>query len=188
MNMAYIRVSTTDQNEARQKEALKKYNIEKWYIDKVSGKDTNRPELKALLEFAREGDTVYINEFSRLARNTKDLLEMIEFFEKKGIKLISNKETFDTSTPTGKMFVTMIAAIAEFERQLILERQREGIAIAKAEGKYRGRQVKEIDKKLFDRLYNEYRTREINKKEFAASLHVSRPTLDRLLKDKVSAI
>lgn len=186
MNIVYIRVSTVEQNEARQKEALKSYDIEKWFIDKKSGKDTDRPELKALMEFARDGDTIYIHEFSRLARNTKDLLELIEHFNNKHITLISNKEQFDTSTPTGKLFITMIGAIAEFERQMILERQREGIAIAKAEGKYKGRQVKAIDQRLFTRYYNEYMNRQINKKQFALSLHISRPTLDRLLKEKAA--
>ncbi len=184
MNIAYVRVSTEEQNEARQKAALESYGIEKWYVEKKSGKDTDRPELQSLLDFAREGDTVYVHEFSRLARNTKDLLELIEYFNGKNITLISNKEKFDTSTPTGKLFITMIGAIAEFERALILERQREGIAIAKSEGKYKGRQVKDIDQKLFDRCYAEYTSRQLNKKEFAEALHISRPTLDRLLKEK----
>lgn len=184
MNIAYVRVSTEEQNEARQKAALEAYGIEKWYVEKKSGKDTDRPELQSLLDFAREGDTVYVHEFSRLARNTKDLLELIEYFNRKNIILVSNKEKFDTSTPTGKLFVTMIGAIAEFERALILERQKEGIVIAKAEGKYKGRQVKEIDQKSFDRYYTEYMNRRISKKAFAEALHISRPTLDRLLKAK----
>ncbi len=184
MNIAYVRVSTEEQNEARQIEALKPYKIEKWFIERKSGKDTDRPELKSLLDFAREGDTVYVHEFCRLARNTRDLLELVERFEGKNITLISNKERFDTSTATGKLFVTMIGAIAEFERELILERQREGIAIAKAAGKYRGRQVKAIDKDMFSKHYNDYMNRKINKKEFAAALHISRPTLDRLIKEK----
>jgi len=184
MNIAYVRVSTEEQNEARQVEALKTYKIEKWFIEKKSGKNTERPVLDSLLEFAREGDVVYVHEFSRLARNTRDLLKLIEHFRSKNITLISNKERFDTSTATGKLFVTMIGAIAEFERELILERQREGIAIAKAAGKYKGRQVKVIDKEQFSKNYNDYMNRKINKKEFAAALHISRPTLDRLIKEK----
>ena len=135
MNIAYVRVSTIEQNESRQVEGLKKYNIDKWFIEKCSGKDTNRPELQTMLDYAREGDTVYIHEFSRLARSTKDLLEIVEGLNKKGVQLVSNKENLDTSTPTGKLMLTFIGAIAEFERQQILERQREGIALAKAEGK-----------------------------------------------------
>lgn len=139
MKIAYVRVSSADQNEARQVEALKKYDIEKWFVEKVSGKDMNRPELQRLLEFAREGDTVYVKDFSRLARSTKDLLELVERFKEKNIHLVSLKENLDTSTATGKLMLTMIAAINEFERENILERQREGIALAKQRGAYKGR-------------------------------------------------
>ncbi len=131
MKIAYVRVSTAEQNEARQTEALSKYDIEKWFIEKVSAKDTHRPELQNMLDFAREGDTIYIHDFSRLARSTTDLLELVEKFKQNEITLVSNKENIDTSTPTGKLMLTMIAAINEFERANLLERQREGIAIAK---------------------------------------------------------
>lgn len=184
MNVAYIRVSSLDQNEARQVEALKKYNIEKQFIEKVSGKDMNRPQLQAMLDFVREGDIVYIHEFSRLARSTKDLLEIVETLNNKGVQLVSNKENLDTSTPSGKLMLTMIGAIAEFERQQLLERQAEGIAIAKKEGKFKGRQVKAINEELFARKYAEYKLRKINKTQLAAALNISRPTLDKLLKDK----
>ena len=124
MRVAYIRVSTQEQNEARQIEGLKKYDIEKTFIEKVSGKNiTDRPELQSLLDFVREGDTVYIHDFSRLARSTKDLLEIVERLTDKGVHLVSNKENVDTSTPTGKLMLTMIGAIAEFERQNLLDRQ-----------------------------------------------------------------
>jgi DNA invertase Pin-like site-specific DNA recombinase len=132
MNIAYVRVSTEEQNEARQLEALKVYQIDKWFTEKVSGKNMNRPQLQAMLEFAREGDTIYIHDFSRLARSIADLLKIVEQMQKKGIHLVSNKERIDSSTPTGKMMLTMIGAINEFERQNLLERQREGIAIAKS--------------------------------------------------------
>lgn len=184
MKVAYVRVSTVEQNEARQLEALEKHGIEKWYIEKVSGKDTNRPKLQELLDFVREGDTVYIHDFSRLARSTKDLLAIVEELTAKGVSLISNKENLDTSTPTGKLMLTMIAAINEFERQNLLERQREGIEIAKREGKFKGGQVKQIDDAAFNAAYERYQKRELNKTEFAAALSVSRPTLDKLLKDK----
>ena len=184
MNIAYVRVSTVEQNEARQLEALEKYNIDKWFTEKISAKDTNRPQLQAMLEFAREGDIVYIHEFSRLARSTKDLLEIVEALNNKGVQLVSNKENLDTSTPTGKLMLTMIGAIAEFERQQILERQKEGIAIAKKEGKFKGRQVKAIDEEIFSKYYVEYKLRRINKTQLAEKLNISRPTLDKLLKDK----
>ena len=184
MRVAYVRVSTVEQNEARQLEALKKYDIEKWYTEKVSGKDTNRPKLQEMLDFVREGDTVYIHDFSRLARSAKDLLEILEELTAKGVTLISNKENLDTGTATGKLMLTVIAAINEFERQNLLERQKEGIEIAKREGKFKGGQVKQIDDAAFNAAYEKYKNRELNKTQFAAAQKVSRPTLDKLLKDK----
>ncbi len=184
MNVAYVRVSTVLQNEARQLEALKQYQIEKWFTEKVSGKDTNRPKLKELLDFVREGDTVYIHDFSRLARSTKDLLEIVELLKAKGVTLRSNKENLDTSTPNGKLMLTVIAAINEFERANLLERQREGIEIAKKEGKFKGGQVKKIDDITFNAAYDKYIKREISKIKLAEMLEISRPTLDRMLEDK----
>lgn len=182
LNIAYVRVSSVDQNEARQVEALEKFKIEKWFSEKISGKNTNRPKFKEMMEFVREGDDVYIHEFSRLARSTKDLLDIIDTLSEKGVHLHSNKENLDTSTPQGRMMVTVIAAINEFERAIILERQREGIKIAKKNGVYRGGHPKEIDKALFDELLAKYQSRQITKTEFANKLGVSRPTLDKLLK------
>ena len=184
-NIAYVRVSTAEQNEQRQIEALEKHNIDKWFVEKISGKDTNRPRLKDMLDYIREDDTVYIHDFSRLARSTKDLLEIVELFSKKNVHLVSNKENLDTSTPTGKLMLTMIAAINEFERQNLLERQREGITIAKKAGKYKGGQVKKIDDKTFNASYERYKTRQINKVQFAKELQISRPTLDKMLKERV---
>ena len=161
MKIAYVRVSTVEQNEARQLEALKKYNIDKWFTEKVSAKDTNRPELQNMLEFARTGDTIYIHDFSRIARSTKDLLAIVEALQNKGIYLVSNKENIDTSTPTGKLMLTMIGAINEFERQNLLERQREGIAIAKDEGKYKGRKPLEIDEEQFKDVCARWRAGEV---------------------------
>lgn len=185
MNIAYVRVSTAEQNEARQIEALEKHSIDRWYTEKVSGKDTNRPKLQEMLDFVREGDTVYIHDFSRISRNTADLLRLTEYLHNKGVSLVSNKEAIDTSTPTGKLMLTMIGAIAEFERQNLLERQREGIAIAKREGKYKGGHVKTIDDRIFSAAYDRYTRREINKVQLAKLLKVSRPTLDKLIRDKV---
>lgn len=190
-NVGYVRVSTVDQNEARQVEALKKHDIEKWFTEKVSGKDTNRPQLQLMLDYVREGDTVYIHDFSRLARSTKDLLEIVETLNKKGVHLVSNKENIDSSTPTGKLMLTMIGAIAEFERQNLLERQKEGIAVQKEldksrkpeDKKYKGRKAVVIDEEQFEKEYSRYQKREINKTELAKILEVSRPTLDKLIKE-----
>ena len=182
MNVAYVRVSTVEQNEARQIEALKKHDIDKWFTEKVSGKNTNRPELTKMLEYVREGDTIYIHDFSRLARNTKDLLSIVEQLTEKGVHLVSNKEGIDSSTPSGKLMLTMIGAIAEFERTNLLERQREGIDIAKKNGIYKGRKAVEINSD-FEKYYTKYQGREINKVEFAKAINVSRPTLDKLIKE-----
>ena len=184
MKIAYVRVSTAEQNEARQIEALQQHGIEKWFTEKISGKDANRPKLQEMLEFVREGDTIYIHDFSRLARSTKDLLEIVEQITAKKVNLVSNKENLDTSTATGKLMITVIGAINEFERQNLLERQKEGIEIAKREGKFKGGQVKQIDDAAFNAAYEKYKNRELNKTQFAAALKISRPTLDKLLKDK----
>lgn len=181
MNIAYIRVSTVEQNEQRQIEAMKPFNIEKWFIEKISAKDTNRPKLQELLDFAREGDIIHVHDFSRLARSTKDLLNIVEQLSGKGIFLVSNKENIDTSTPTGKLMLTMIGAINEFERCNLLERQREGIAIAKRNGKYRGGKRKTIPN--FEDGYQRYSRREISKTALAKELRISRPTLDKLIKE-----
>lgn len=182
MNIAYVRVSTVEQNEARQVEALEKYGIDKWFREKVSAKDINRPELQSMLEFAREGDTVYIMDFSRLARSTKDLLELVERMESKSIKLVSLKESIDSSTPTGKLMLTMIGAIAEFERTNLLERQREGIAIAKAEGKYKGR--KRIPRPSnFGEVYSRWKRREMTGKEAMEQLELKRNTFYKMIKE-----
>ena len=137
-NAAYVRVSTEEQNETRQKEALAPRGIDKWFEDKASGKNTDRPAFQQMMDWVREGDTIYIHDLSRIARSTKDLLAILETLERKGVRLVSNKESIDTSTATGKLIVTVIGAINEFERANLLERQREGIAVAKRAGKYRG--------------------------------------------------
>lgn len=182
MNLAYVRVSTVEQNEERQIEALKKFNIEKWFTEKVSGKNMDRPKLQEMLDFCREGDTIYIHDFSRLARSTKDLLDIVERLKEEGVHLVSNKENIDSSTPQGKLMLTMIAAIYEFERENMLERQREGIAIAKREGKFKGRKPLELDD--FDKYYELYISRQITKSEMARKLNISRPTLDKMIKAK----
>ena len=185
MKIAYVKVSTVEQNEARQIEALKKYGIDKWFTEKVSAKDTNRPQLQAMLEFAREGDTVYIHDLSRLARSTSDLLKMVELLQAKGVHLVSNKESIDTSTPTGKLMLTMLGAIYEFERTNLLERQREGVAIAKSQGKYKGRKEIKIDD--FGAQYQRYLNRELSKVQLAKELNISRPTLDKLIREYTAA-
>lgn len=184
MRVAYVRVSTVEQNEERQIESLNNYDIEKWYTEKVSGKNTNRPKLLEMLDFVREGDTIYIHDFSRLARSTKDLLDIIEQLQQKKVALISIKENMDTSTASGKLMVTVIAAINEFERENLLERQREGIEIAKKKGVYKGRKPITFTDKEFSNAYEEYLSRKITKTALAEKLGITRPTLDKILKEK----
>ena len=169
-NIAYVRVSTVEQNEARQREALGKYNIDKWFIEKASGKTMKRPKLQEMLGFIREDDVVYVEEFSRLGRTAYDLLSIVKRIENTGAKFVSLKENFDTSTPTGRLQLTMMAAIAEFEREMILERQREGIAIAKKEGRYKGRN--KIVVPGIEEYYNRYMTRQATKTQIAKELKI----------------
>ena len=176
--IAYVRVSTQEQNEARQREALAARGIDKRFIEKTSAKDTDRPEYQRMLDWVREGDTIYIHDLSRIARSTKDLLDLLDTLEAKGVALVSDKESIDTGTATGKLIITVIAAINEFERANLLERQREGIAIAKRQGKYKGRRPVTIPD--LSRHYERYASREISKAALARELGVSRPTLDKL--------
>lgn len=160
MKVFYARVSTQEQNEARQIEAAKLNECEKVFLDKASGKNAERKELKAMLSFVRQGDTVIVSEISRLARNTADLLSLVNQLNEKGVAFISLKENLDTTTPTGKFMLTIFAAMAEMERETILQRQAEGIAEAKKAGKYKGRKPMDIDKKKFAAMCQEWRAGE----------------------------
>lgn len=183
MKRAYVRVSTVEQHEDRQIEALKKLGIDVWYMEKISGKNADRPELQRMLSEARQGDTICVHDFSRLARSTKDLLEIVERLNERGIALHSNKENLDTSTPTGKLMLTMIAAINEFERTNMLERQREGIAIAKRNGAFKkcGRKEVEVDTESFLSEYTKVIDGVLTKTQMALKLGVSRPTLNKMI-------
>ena len=145
----YARVSSIEQNEARQIAAAKEQNTNKIFLDKMSGKDANRPQLKEMLGYIREGDTVIVESISRLARSTKDLLQIVEQITTKGAEFVSMKEQIDTTTPQGRFMLTVFAALAELEREQIKQRQAEGIAIRKAQGGYRGRQPITVDESKF---------------------------------------
>ena len=181
MNVAYIRVSSKDQNLARQRAALEEYKIEKWFPDKASAKDTERPKLKEMLEFVREGDTVYIVSFDRLARSVADLLQLTDYLKKKNVHLVSVKERIDSSTTNGRLMLTVVGAIAEFERAIIRERQAEGIALAKAKGIYAGRKHKKINQELFEECYQEWLKRRLTLVDLAKKLDISRSTAYRLI-------
>ena len=179
-NVAYVRVSSVDQNRERQRAALQGHQIDRWFEESLSGKNMARPQLQELLQYIREGDTVYVSEFSRLGRSTADLLEIVKRIEGKGATLVSLKENFDTHSAAGKLQMTMLAAISEFERAMILERQREGIAIAKSEGKYKGRKAVSVPN--IGEYYSKYMRRDGTKTSIAADIGISRTTLDKLFK------
>lgn len=181
MKVAYIRVSTEEQNTARQEEMMKTLGVDKIYMEKVSGKNTNRPQLKAMLDFLREGDTLIVESYSRLARNTQDLLKIVDELEKKGIAFKSLKENIDTNTPQGKLMLTIFGGLAQFERECTLQRQKEGIAIAKEQGKYKGR--KPLSKPSnWNSVIDRMNKGEITKVEARKELGLTHATFYRLLK------
>lgn len=160
MRVGYARTSCKDQNEARQIQAFKEQGIEKVFLDKQSGKNADRPQLKAMLAFVRHGDVVIVESISRAARNTRDLLSIVEEINNKGAEFVSMKENIDTQTATGKFMLTVFAAMAELEREYILQRQAEGIAIAKAEGRFKGKPKMQIDSDAFKRECKRWRNGE----------------------------
>ena len=124
MKIGYIRVSTKEQNTIRQEVMMEQLGVEELYIDKASGKNTDRPELKKMIAYVRRGDTVIVESISRFARNTRDLLNLMEQLSAKEVEFVSKKEAIDTTTPTGKFMLTVFGAVAELEREYILQRQR----------------------------------------------------------------
>lgn len=183
MKIGYYRCSTADQNPARQEQILHDIGCEKVFSDMLSGKDRNRPGLQEMLGYVREGDVLYVESFSRLARSTRDLLEIVDELKQKNVTFVSQKESIDTDTPQGQFMLTVFAAMAELERSQIRQRQAEGIAIAKREGKYKGRQKKHIDILLFDELYKKWTEGEITQKYMCKKLSISRSTLFRMMKE-----
>lgn len=181
--VGYVRVSSVDQNTDRQTEQLK--HCDKLFIDSVSGKDVERPELQKMLEHIRESDVVEVCSIDRLARNNVDLQELVKAINAKGVTVRFLKEglTFshDTeSNPISMMMLTMLAAISEFERELIRERQREGIAIAKANGRYKGRKPK-LNKNQVEYIKQQLGLG-ISKSEIANTLGISRQTVYAYIK------
>ena len=177
MKIGYIRVSTQEQNTIRQEAMMKILGVDEIYIDRMSGKNTERSELKRMLSFVRQGDTVIVESISRFARNTRDLLELVEQLTAKGVGFVSQKESIDTSTPTGKFMLTVFGAVAELEREYILQRQREGIEIAKTKGKYKGR--KPISSPDFDKVAAQWRRGELTAVQAMKRLGMSKATFYR---------
>ena len=185
MLLGYVRVSTEEQNEERQTRALLERGVEKegLYIDKKSGKNAEREQLKALLSFCRKGDTVITESISRIARNTRDLLSIVETLNQKGVHFVSLKESIDTSSAQGKFMLTVFGAMAELERENILERQREGIAIAKENGLYKGKPKMEIDRVRFEEYVRKWRAGEMTATECMKALDVKPNTFYRRVKE-----
>ena len=180
MKIGYIRDSTQEQNTMRQEALMEALGVDEVYIDRMSGKNTNRPELQKMMEYVRKGDTVIVESISRFARNTRDLLELVEQLTAKGVEFVSKKEAIDTTTPTGKFMLTVFGAVAELEREYILQRQREGIAIAKEQGKYKGR--KPIVAPEFEQVTAKWRSGAITAAEAMRTLHMSKTTFYRRVK------
>lgn len=180
MKIGYVRVSTEEQNTARQEVLMQELGVDEVYIDKSSGKNTDRPQLKKMLSYVRKGDTVIVEAISRFARNTKDLLGLVELLSSKEVVFISKKEAIDTTTPTGKFMLTIFGAVAELEREYLLQRQREGIAIAKSNGLYKGR--KPIKHPDFDKVVAKLQKGEITATVAMKQLGMSKSTFYRKLR------
>lgn len=180
MKVGYIRVSTEEQNTIRQEILMEKLGVERVYIEKASGKSREgRPQLEAMMDFVREGDVVIVESISRFARSTKDLLGLVEQLKKKGVGFVSQKETIDTDTPQGKFMLSVFGAMAELERDQVLQRQAEGIAAAKAAGKYRGRQPIQISEDTLKEVHTAWYKNEITTSHAIKRLGVSRNTFYR---------
>ena len=180
MKVGYIRVSTAEQNTARQEVMMQELGAEKVFIDKMSGKTTDRPQLQEMMNFVRWGDTVVVESISRFARNTRDLLDLTQKLTDKGVEFVSRKEAIDTMTPTGKFMLTIFAAVAELERESILLRQMEGIQIAKQEGKYQGRAP--LVRPEFDEIVSLWQEGCLTAVEAARRLNMSKSSFYRKVK------
>lgn len=183
MLLGYVRVSTEEQNESRQLTAMREKNVDKIFCDKKSGKNTDRAALNELLSFARDGDIVITESISRIARSTKDLLNIIDTLTQKQVEFISLKENIDTTTPQGKFMLTVFAAMAELERENILQRQKEGIAEAKKAGKYKGKQPIKIDKKQFKYICDKWKNGDITATQAMKELNLKPNTFYRRVKE-----
>ena len=181
--IGYIRVSTENQETARQQEIMSNNHVERIFSEKLSGANTDRPQLRAMIDYVREGDTLYVESISRLGRSTRDLLNIIDTLTNKGVTLVSHKENIDTDTPTGKFMLKVFAALSQLEREQLKQRQREGIEIAKAQGKYTGRKPIPTDWTRFGQLYGEWRAKNITGRDFMRKMGLSANTFYRRVRE-----
>lgn len=179
--IGYVRVSTAEQNTARQEDSMAALGVTTVFTDKLSGKSAERPGLKEMLAYVRRGDTVVVSEISRLARSTRDLLNILDTLKAKQVEFVSLKENIDTTTAQGRFMLTVFAALAELERESILSRQKEGIAAAKSRGVHLGRPRAEMPKNWAD-VYREWKAGEISPSEAARQLKMKRPTFYLMVK------
>lgn len=192
MKVGYVRVSTVEQNEARQIDAMEKDGVEKIYMDKQSGKDFNRENYQKMISGLKQGDLIVIHSIDRLGRDYEEIIEQWRVITKeiKADIMVQDMPLLNTQvsknlegTFVADLVLQILSYVAEKERENIRRRQREGIEIAKREGKYKGRAKKEVDRELFDDLLSQYVSGKLNKIQFATMLNVSRPTLNRILKE-----
>lgn len=195
MKIGYVRVSTVDQNEARQIEAMKTDGVEKTYMDKKSGKDFDRPEYQKMISELHKGDVLIIHSIDRLGRNYEEIIDEWRKITKEigadiivqDMPLLNTCQSRDlTGTLISDIVLQLLSYVAQRERENIRQRQREGIEIAKAQGKYKGRAKKEIDKELFENTKTRWQSGEITKVQFAEIMGISRGTLYKLLEDNAN--
>lgn len=183
MVCGYARVSTADQNLDRQRDALNKYGIDRLFCEKMSGTKKSRPELDLMLEELQEGDTVVIESLSRLGRSVKNLAELIEYFNNKNIRLVSLKETIDTTSSTGRLLFTILSSLSQFERDVLIERTTEGLNAARARGRIGGRP--RSDANALKKAVALYNTKQYTVAEIREITGISKSVLYRAVKDKV---
>lgn len=179
MIYGYARVSTADQNLDRQKDALRKFGVDKLFCEKMSGTKKNRPELDKMLSEIRDGDTIVIESLSRLGRSVKNLSELMETLNDRNIRLVSLKETIDTQSPTGKLLFTILSSLAQFERDVLVERTREGLNAARVRGRVGGRP--KADQSALKKAIALYHTRQYSIKEITELTGISKSTLYRAI-------
>ncbi len=179
MKIGYARVSTENQNLERQIDALYECGVDELYTEKITGTKACRPELDKVRLRMREGDSVVVESLSRLGRSTRDLLNLLDEFDKKGVQLISLKESVDTASPIGKLLVTVLSAISQFERDLIVQRTEEGLKAARARGRKGGRP--KTDKRVVEKAIKLYQTKAYTAREVSNLCGISVATLYRAL-------
>ena len=180
MILGYARVSTDAQNLDRQLDALKRYGIDKLYCEKMSGTKKSRPELDRMMKEIEDGDTIVIESLSRLGRSVKNLAELMEVFNSRNIRLISLKETIDTTSPTGRLLFTILSSLAQFERDVLVERTREGLNAARTRGRCGGRQ--RTNEAVVKKAVALYQTKQYSLKEIHQLTGVSASTIYRAVK------